>query len=209
MFFSTPTDFNDYSRNFQSIKGQFVILGKSGLAMEILSLLESWEIQREKVKFVDKSDEHDIVSEEKLILGMGSPRLRKVCHEALKQSWNFPIICHPKVNMGSQIEVGDATLIQAGVSITTEVMIGDGCLLNLNSTIGHGVKLGDYVSVHPGATISGNVIIGSETLVGANSTILQDITIGSRVIIGAGAVVTRSVPDGQTVVGVPAKRIKG
>jgi serine O-acetyltransferase len=51
--------------------------------------------------------------------------------------------------------------------------------------------------------------LGSHVVVGAGAKILGGIAIGDHVKIGANSVVLRSVPAHSTVVGIPAKTIKG
>ena len=202
-----PSDFSNYYPKLIENNNRIIILGNSGLSREIKTALEYWNVSSERIIFFEKAHEHLVLSTDNLILGMGSPKLRQECHETFRHKWDFPVVIHPKSIVGSEVQVGGGTLIQAGVVITTQVIIEEGCLINHNASIGHNVYLDKYVSINPGATISGNVRVGAETLVGSNSTILQNITIGRGVIIGAGAVVTRDIPDGQIVAGVPAKSI--
>ena len=207
LIINKPSDFNNYHPNLIENNSRIVILGNSGLSREIKTTLEYWNISNERIIFFEKVCEHLVLSTDNLILGMGSPKLRQECHETFRHKWDFPVVIHPKSILGSEIQVGGGTLIQAGVVVTTQVVIGEGCLINHNASIGHNVFLDNYVAINPSATISGNVRIGAETLVGANSTILENITIGRGVIIGAGAVVTKDITDGQVVAGVPAKSI--
>ncbi|MHB8104695.1 MAG: DapH/DapD/GlmU-related protein, partial [Dehalococcoidales bacterium] len=45
--------------------------------------------------------------------------------------------------------------------------------------------------------------------IGANATILPGVVIGEKAIVGSGAVVTKDVPPGVTVIGNPARILKG
>jgi len=87
-----------------------------------------------------------------------------------------------------------------GIVMTPRLKIGD------NVKIMHQVTIGrNELSDKPleGIEICDNVFIGAGAKIISNS-----LRIGSDSIIGANAVVIEDVPDGATVVGVPAKRIR-
>jgi acetyltransferase-like isoleucine patch superfamily enzyme len=73
--------------------------------------------------------------------------------------------------------------------------------------VDHDTELGIGVHIMPGATVAGEVVIGDFSSVGSNATVLPRLRIGKDAIVGAGAVVTRDVPDGQVVVGCPAREL--
>lgn len=83
-----------------------------------------------------------------------------------------------------------------GVVIGETAMVGDEVLIY------HGVTLGAVQSIqgkrHP--------TVGSHVILGAGSKILGAIKIGNGARVGANSVVTHDVSDGETVVGIPAKR---
>lgn len=114
-------------------------------------------------------------------------------------------LIHPSAEFGSQVSVGDGSIIYGGVRLTTNINIGRHALLNVAVTIGHDVVLGDFVSVNPSATLSGEVKIGSGVLVGGGATVLQGRTVGADTVIGARALVTRNVPPGVIVKGLPGR----
>jgi sugar O-acyltransferase (sialic acid O-acetyltransferase NeuD family) len=186
---------------------RIVILGNSGLAKEVYSVLCTLNTLVSRIVFFDKSQEQLLLQDDLVYLGMGSPLIREECFKAHQNFCDFPILVHPYSTLGLDVIIGKGTFIQAGVAITTQVHLGQGCLVNLNATIGHDVSLGDYSVVNPGATISGNVVVGKSVLIGANATILEKVSIGDGARIGAGAVVTKDVKKGETVVGVPARPV--
>ena len=53
------------------------------------------------------------------------------------------------------------------------------------------------------------ITIGDEVWIGRGVTILAGTNIGDGATVGANAVVTRDVPAGMTVVGIPARAIRG
>lgn len=186
---------------------RIVILGNSGLAKEVYSVLGTLNTLFSRIIFFDKPQEHLLLQDDLAYLGMGSPLIREECFKTHQNLCDFPRLVHPFSTVGLDVIIGKGTFIQAGVAITTQVNIGQGCLINLNATIGHDVSLGDYSVVNPGATISGNVLVGKSVLIGANATILEKVSIGDGARIGAGAVVTKDVKQGETVVGVPARPV--
>ena len=88
---------------------------------------------------------------------------------------------------------------------------------------GHGVVIGETaivgndVTLYQGVTLGGtgkekgkrHPTLGNNVLVGAGAKVLGSITIGNNVKIGAGSVVVKDVPSDTTVVGIPAKIVKG
>ena len=61
----------------------------------------------------------------------------------------------------------------------------------------------------PTCNISGEAKIGEDTFWGTGAKVLKQKKVGNNVIIGAGSVVVTDIRDNVTVVGVPAKIIKG
>jgi acetyltransferase-like isoleucine patch superfamily enzyme len=86
--------------------------------------------------------------------------------------------------------------------------LGLGCIINTGATFYHDCVLGDGVHICPGVHLAGDVQVGELSWLGIGCTVRQGIRIGAGVTVGAGAVVIDDVPDGQTVVGVPARPLK-
>jgi bifunctional UDP-N-acetylglucosamine pyrophosphorylase/glucosamine-1-phosphate N-acetyltransferase len=85
--------------------------------------------------------------------------------------------------------------------------------------MGHFSYLGD-AAVGAGANIGAGTItcnfdgkqknkteIGENAFIGSDTMLVAPVKIGKRARTGAGSVVTHDVPDGETVVGVPARKI--
>ncbi|MFQ5967522.1 MAG: acyltransferase [Acidimicrobiia bacterium] len=90
------------------------------------------------------------------------------------------------------IEIGDHTMIAAGVIIET-----------------HRHVIDDFSQPMPlGGRTTEPVKIGSNCLIGYNAVITAGTTIGDRAVVASNAVVTHDVGDRQAVGGVPARLIK-
>lgn len=112
-------------------------------------------------------------------------------------------------------EVAKALQVKDEAWVHSNAFIGTNCKIHYGTHINYGVTVtrtyfGHHCTIGPGVTIAGDVVIDNRTLIGAGATICDRVTIGSDVTIGAGAVVLPEtiIPDGETWVGVPAKRIR-
>ncbi len=131
------------------------------------------------------------------------------------------------VAIGPSCEVGPFCQLRPGTSLAENVKVGNFVEVK-NSEIGAGSKAPHLAYVGDG-TVGRNVNLGAGTIfanydgrekhrttvkdnafVGCGSVLVAPVTIGRNSVTGAGAVVLRNrdVPDGQTVVGVPARNLQ-
>lgn len=119
----------------------------------------------------------------------------------------------------------EARKLSQKVAHETGIEIHPGATIGENFFVdhGHGVVIGETaiigndVTLYQGVTLGGtgkekgkrHPTLGNNVLVGAGAKVLGSITIGNNVKIGAGSVVVKDVPSDTTVVGIPAKIVKG
>jgi len=109
------------------------------------------------------------------------------------------------------------------------IAIGAGVFLNFNCvildvvrvTMGEGTQIGPAVQIyaadHPrdagerraGLELGRPVAIGRNVWIGGGAIVLPGVSIGDDAIVGAGSVVTRDVAAGETVMGNPARPLRG
>jgi len=131
------------------------------------------------------------------------------------------VIYHPELsNIAPEAVIGSDCRIHSHVWIGTKVRIGDRVKIEAFTFVPDGVTIEDDVFIGPRVTFTNDKYPPShgkgwsETLVsrgasiGAGAVILPGITIGMNAKIGAGAVVTKDVPEGETVVGNPARPLR-
>ena len=210
-----------------------IILGTSGLAREVAMLVEQINAQTHRwdiLGFIGEpgckigenlgvapilGDDDWLLTQDfeaDLVVGIGHPRIKaRVLARFLEQGsrYAYPNVIHSKATLDfKRIELGQGNVITAGCVLTCDIKIGDFNLFNLNTTVGHDARIGSFSVINPTVNISGGVHIGDRVLIGTGAQVLENLTIGSDAVVGAGAVVTRNIPEGETVVGVPAKPLR-
>ena len=127
------------------------------------------------------------------------------------QSWGFDLInaIHPSANLAGNVSLGTNTVIAAGALVCAHCQIGDSVILNTGCIVDHESLIGTACHICPGARLAGRVVVESGAFVGIGATVIQEVRVGSEAVVGAGAVVISDVPPMATVVGVPARAIKG
>lgn len=141
-----------------------------------------------------------------IIIAIGSNKIRRLLAE--RYEIDYAKALHPNTSISSSVEIGNGSVVMAGVVIEADTLIGKHCIINTSSSINHECRLGDFVHISPNATLCGGVEVGEGSWIGAGAVVIQGIRIGKNCIVGAGAVVIRDVADGTMVVGNPARRIR-
>lgn len=156
------------------------------------------------------SDAERYIDEADFIVAIGNAKIRKQVTEQLERiGASVATLIHPMAVIGSNVAIGDGSVVMAGAVINPDSTIGKGCIINTCASVDHDCQVGDYVHVSVGAHVCGTVQISESTWIGAGATIKNNVNICGECMIGAGAVVVKNIEEAGTYVGVPARRIKG
>jgi UDP-3-O-[3-hydroxymyristoyl] glucosamine N-acyltransferase len=111
-----------------------------------------------------------------------------------------------RVIIQDDVEIGAGTAIDRGAGRDT--MIGEGTKIDNLVQIGHNVSIGRHCVIVAFVGISGSVKIGDFVMMGGQSGVSEHVTIGDGARVAAGAGVIKDVPDGQAVMGAPARPMR-
>lgn len=144
------------------------------------------------------------------IIGIGEPDIRRaMVARFAAHNPRYATLIHPRaLGEWEYIQIGQGSIICAGVILTTNIKLGEHVILNLMVNVGHDASIGSYTTIAPNSTVSGSVAIGEGTYLGSGSVIRDEVTIGEWSIVGMGAVVTKPLPADVVAAGVPAQVIR-
>ena len=215
------------------MKKKLVLLGAGGFGREvaasILPLMDQRETPYELIGFIDDGEQYHagmMIDGYPLLGGqdwlldhkddvfctctVGCAKIRAAIQRNLtKQGVRFVTLIGKRVYIASDSVIGPGSVIYGRVRVSVNCKIGAGVVLNDSVSLGHDVTIGDYTSIMPGTGISGGCVIGKEVDIGGHAYIVPGRKIGDGARIAAGSIVFTNVKAGTTVLGNPAKRMKG
>jgi UDP-3-O-[3-hydroxymyristoyl] glucosamine N-acyltransferase len=103
------------------------------------------------------------------------------------------------------VDIGANTCVDRGT--LSDTIIGEGTKIDNLVHVGHNAAIGKHCVITAFAMIPRSKI-GDGAWIAPNASMLEGTVIGKKALVGMGAVVIKNVPDGDVVVGVPAKSIK-
>ncbi|HWK61608.1 MAG TPA: acetyltransferase [Eoetvoesiella sp.] len=119
----------------------------------------------------------------------------------------FFTLIHPSVIVGQRAKIGEGVVICPRTVVSSDLHIGDFATINSACTIGHDTSIGAYSTLSGHCDVTGGVVLDEGVFMGSHAVVLPKGHVGHGASVGAGSVVLRKVAPGETVFGVPAKRI--
>src|SRR5690606_22439192 len=95
---------------------------------------------------------------ESCLIVIGNNAIRKKLAQSLSNK--LVKLIHPQTNVSPRSNIGEGTVIMAGVTVNSEAIIGKHCIINTNASVDHDCLIEDYVHLSPNVALAGNVTIG-------------------------------------------------
>lgn len=142
-----------------------------------------------------------------VVVALGDPINRKKIVERLPADTSYATIIHPSAVISQWVEIGEGSIITAGVIVTCNIKIGKHAHLNLHTTVAHDCVIGDFFTSSAGVRISGNCTLGNGVYLGVNAAVREKISIVDNVTVGMGGIVVKDIKEAGVYVGVPVQKM--
>ena len=130
-----------------------------------------------------------------IVIGLGYKHLnayRTTMFNRLKDmGYIIETYIHPSAIILNNNQIGEGSMIFAGVIIEPFSRIGNNTFVWANSVIAHNAEVGDNCWIASKAIISGNAKVLSNTFIGVNSTITNHVIVAENNIIGAATLISK------------------
>ena len=102
------------------------------------------------------------------IVAIGDNSIREKLYKEAKQYLKPATIIHNKALIGSEVTIGEGTVVLANAFINTSSAIGENCIINAGVIIDHDCKIGDHVHLSIGTLVGGRTVVSNSvtTLIG-------------------------------------------
>lgn len=153
-------------------------------------------------------DDWHIRENDRFIIGIGSPVLRRQVFEALKsRGARFINLISPWSYVPGGFELGEGNIINSHCNFSGGSRAGDGNYFNGSVRLGHDVTIGSFNFFAPSTTVLGGASVGDDNLVAVQSVILEHAKVGSHNHITPGSIIYKGCRDKCLMAGNPALKI--
>ncbi|MDE6717121.1 MAG: acetyltransferase [Muribaculaceae bacterium] len=175
-----------------------------GFIDDNLSALDSFE---NYPPVIGKISEYIPQRDEVFTFSIGGDSRRHCIEDLLSRGAEFINIIHKTARVGSNVKIGKGNIIGPFTTLGADSKVGDYNMIQSYTVIGHDAEIGDFNRIDTHVTCVGGIRIEDESTVHTSAVINHKVVVGSKAKVGACSFVIRKVKEGQTVFGVPAKKI--
>lgn len=134
---------------------------------------------------------------------------RRACMESvINRGGEFMTMIHPSSRIGTNVHIGKGCYVGAFTTIAADAYIDDYNFIQSHTIIGHDVHIGKWNRIDSYVLCVGGIKIGDGCMIHTNAVLNHNVEIGNGAHVGACSFVINSVPEGASVFGNPARRLK-
>ena len=153
-------------------------------------------------------DTYDIQEGDVFTWSIGDVQTRKKCCEKiLTKGGKFITLVHETARIGSNVKIGNGSIIAAFTSVGADACVGDFVLIQAYSVVAHDVHIGNWARIDTHVVCVGGTVVEDEATVYTNSVLNHHVVVEKNATVAACSFVIRRVKSGSTVYGNPAKRL--
>lgn len=155
-----------------------------------------------------KISDYQVEDGDVFVCSVGGDIRKQLMEMILSRGGKFMTMIHHTARIGTNVEIGEGTVVGAFTTIGSEAKIGKCNMIQSYVVIGHDSVIGDMNRIDTHATIVGGVHIENETNIYTAAVINHGATVESNARVAACSFVIRTVKSGTLVKGNPAKTMK-
>ena len=146
---------------------------------------------------------------ERLVMAIGDAAGRLSIASALAtRGARFHTLITPTARVTTRLDrLGEGCFVDHYALISTDVSIGPHSHVGAHATIGHDVTIGAGCHVGAFCFVGGEARIGAGVVLRSHATISPGVVIEDGAVVGPNTLVLRRVGTGETVLGVPGRRV--
>lgn len=138
---------------------------------------------------------------------IGGIEKQQCVEEIIARGGKFINLIHKDAKILTNAKIGIGNFIGAFTIIGNDTIIGDYNMIQSFSVIGHDAVIGDFNRIDTHVTCVGGIRIKNNVSIHTGAVINHKVILENNSKVGANSFVIRKVKEGETVLGVPAKRI--
>lgn len=211
-----------------TMQERIIIIGAGGFGREVVEYLHAMLPQNPSWKFagfldqnpnalpdgkrfgrvIGSPDTYQPKPQDRFVCAMGNPRIKiKICKEIRNRGGQFANIIHPTAVVSPHCNLGTGIVVSPFCLLSPDVEIADDVSINVHCCIGHDAQIGAGCTLSPHCDVTGYAVLEQGVFLGSHASITPSVRVEEFATIGAGSVAVSKVRAGQTVFGVPAKRL--
>ena len=155
-----------------------------------------------------KISDYSIQQDDIFVCSIGGDFRRQCMESILSRGGEFFTMIHPTSRIGTNVHIGEGCYVGAFTTIAADAYIDDYNFIQTNTIIGHDVHIGKWNRIDSFVMCVGGTRIGNGCMIHTHAMLNHNVEVGDGAHIGACSFVINSVPEGATVFGNPARRLR-